>query len=338
MSTSRRQFLKQTVGFSAALALGGRWTLAQGVDLRDRVEALVGGEAARHVMAVGDFGVKTKDLARQRAVSDAMVKYLKANQLTPDALALLGDNFYGGLSGKGVRSARWNENIEDMYPAVAFPGPMFAMLGNHDYGDERTGACVEAQLTYKGHNPATRWLMPAKWYRLNLPEENPLATILVIDTNRMPGKPGDHGGEPGKQLAWLEAELAKPRNAPWRFVMGHHPVYSDGAHGDTKGLVASLDPLFRRHHVDLYLCGHDHDLQHIEFDGHPTSFVISGGGGARARDLTGKDRSRFAKAIYGFTHLELRENAFTVRHVDANNNPLHAFTKDRAGKITVGPA
>jgi hypothetical protein len=38
--------------------------------------------------------------------------------------------------------------------------------------------------------------------------------------------------------------------------------------------------LWRRHNADLYLSGHDQDLQHLEFKGHPTSFVISGGGGA----------------------------------------------------------
>ncbi len=34
-----------------------------------------------------------------------------------------------------------------------------------------------------------------------------------------------------------------------------------------------------KHKVDMYLAGHDHDMQHQEFEGHPTSFVISGGGG-----------------------------------------------------------
>jgi tartrate-resistant acid phosphatase type 5 len=32
--------------------------------------------------------------------------------------------------------------------------------------------------------------------------------------------------------------------------------------------------------VDLYLSGRDHDLQQLEFKGHPTCFVICGGGGA----------------------------------------------------------
>lgn len=47
-------------------------------------------------------------------------------------------------------------------------------------------------------------------------------------------------------------------------------------------LIAQWDSLLRRHNVDLYLSGHDHDLQHLEFKGHPTSFGISGGGGGRS--------------------------------------------------------
>jgi hypothetical protein len=362
MATSRRQFLKQTVGFSAALLLSGKRavTLAQGVDLRDKVEALVGGGEARHVMAIGDFGVKLPELARQQAVADAMAKYLKAKQLKPDALALLGDNFYGGFGGKGVQSDRWNINIEQMYKASDFPCPLFAMLGNHDYGDEAALASVKTQLAYKAAKPDTRWHLPAKWYRMNLPDENPLATVLVIDTNRIlsakiddekkedpdPAKAAKDAArkakeapinpsEPRSQVEWLKAELAKPRTTPWLFVMGHHPLYSDGVHGDNAKLIALLDPLFRQHKVDLYLTGHDHDLQHIEFDGHPTSFVISGGGGARAREPKRKERSKFGQGIYGFSHLELRKDAFVLTHVDANGKELHSFSKTRDGKMAV---
>jgi hypothetical protein len=176
--------------------------------------------------------------------------------------------------------------------------------------------------------------MPAKWYSMTMPAKNPLATIVVLDTMRF-----DKSSEAKAQTAWLKKELGRPRTTKWLFVMGHHPLYSDGQHGDNKRLIPQLDPLLREHEVDLYLSGHDHDLQHIEFDRHPTSFVISGGGGARARDLTGgKERSRYARGIYGFTHLELRDKTFTVRHIDANNKMLHAFTKERGGKVQIGQA
>jgi tartrate-resistant acid phosphatase type 5 len=328
MSLSRRRFLQQTIGFSALLATGGARPLAA-LAKDSAVDAPAAG--ALHLLAIGDFGVKPGDLPRQQAVSEAMAKYVRAGGLKLDALALLGDNFYGGLSGKGVRSPRWEQNIEGMYPRDPFDCPMFAMLGNHDYNDERDGGCVAAHLAYKSHAPDSRWLMPAKWYTLEMPAKRPLAKIVVIDTMRL-----DNSAEAAAQMTWIKQELGKPRTTQWLFVMGHHPLYSDEQHGDDKHLIGQLDPLFREHEVDLYLCGHDHDLQHIEFDKHPTSFVISGGGGARARDLKGKERSRYARAIYGFTHLELGEKTFAVRHVDANNKLLHAFTKERGGKVTLG--
>jgi tartrate-resistant acid phosphatase type 5 len=87
------------------------------------------------------------------------------------------------------------------------------------------------------------------------------------------------------QLVWLKTELARPRTAPFLAVMEHHPVYSDGMHGDHPVLVRDWDPLFREHKLDLYLAGHDHDLQHLEFEGHPTSFFLSRRGSADLYDL-----------------------------------------------------
>ncbi len=82
-----------------------------------------------------------------------------------------------------------------------------------------------------------------------------------------------------EQQALFEAELAKPRTTPFLAVGAHHPLYSNGRHRDNPMLIAQWDSLLPRHNVDLYLSGHDHDLQHLEFKDHPTSFVISGGGG-----------------------------------------------------------
>jgi 3',5'-cyclic AMP phosphodiesterase CpdA len=295
---------------------------------------------ACHLLAVGDFGVKRKDLERQQAVSDGMTKYLAARRIRPDALLLLGDNFYGGLGGKGVNSSRWDLNVESMYPAGVFPGPMYAVLGNHDYNDEKGHASVNAQLAYARREPRPRWTMPDRWYRFDVAaprRSGPLATFLALDTNFVyRDRDWVTPDERKRQMKWLRAELERPRVAPWLFVIGHHPVYSNGKHGDSEALVNGLDPLLRKHRVDLYLSGHDHDLQHLEFDGHPTSFVVSGGGGARARDLRSRKRGPFGRAVYGFTHLEVRRERVTVRHLDANGTELHAFTRIRAGRIAVG--
>jgi tartrate-resistant acid phosphatase type 5 len=333
MPLSRRRFLKQTFAFSAMALLGNeRFSLA--ADAAPAAGSSSSGPV-HHYLAVGDFGVVKGDLPRQQAVASQMIKYTAQTNLKPDALFMLGDNFYGGLAGKGVRSPRWEMNLEGMYPAETFPGPMYAMLGNHDYNDEAGRVVVDAELRYRQANPAVRWTLPAKWYRLSLPAENPLATILVLDTNfsyRDAKMVDDH--ERDVQLRWLTRELEKPRTTPWLFVFGHHPVFSAGHHGDTPDLVDAVEPLLEKHKVDLYLSGHDHDMQHLEIDGHPTTFVVSGAGGARAREGGFDSRGPFFKAVYGFSHLELRADALTLRHIDANGNLLHGFTKTTAGQVT----
>ena len=315
---TRRRFLRQTLGFSAAALLAGK------TDLTRAAPAVVATGPVCNLLAVGDCGVGRKDLARQRAVSDAMVRYAGRGQFRPDALAMLGDNFYGGLGRAGVGSSRWESNVEKMYPADAFPCPLYGVLGNHDYSDG--GGSVAAQLGYRRHVPSSRWMMPHKWYRFTLPAEQPVATVLVLDTNFVFNS-GLTSRERKQQWAWLGRELSRPRETPWLFVFGHHPVFSNGRHGDTRSLIDHLDPLLRRHRVNLYLCGHDHDLQHMEFKNHPTSFVVSGAGGARAREIRERRRGAFAKSVYGFTHLEVASDRFTVRHLDANGAQLHAFTK-----------
>jgi hypothetical protein len=140
-----------------------------------------------------------------------------------------------------------------------------------------------------------------------------------------------------EQLAWLETELQRPRKTPFLVVMGHHPVYSDGPHGDHPVLIRDWDPLFQKYGVHLYLAGHDHDLQHLEFEGHPTSHFLSGGGGADLYDLKldPSTRGPFARKVYGFSHLSVSPEQLTLRHLDSDGRVLHAFTKTPEGEISI---
>jgi hypothetical protein len=253
---------------------------------------------------------------------------------------MLGDNWYGALEGR-AHSTRWQTQFEQMYPIDAFECPAYAILGNHDY-QRWPDSKVDAELEY-ARLGKTRWTMPARWYRFEFPSEKPLITFLALDSN-MPFKDGssERGRDftltpqqQAEQLAWLEAELKRPRATPFLVVMGHHPVYSNGPHGDQPVLIRDWDPLFRKHKVDLYLAGHDHDLQHLEFDGHPTSFVLSGGGGADLYDLKIEPSRRgpYAKKVYGFSYLSVTEKQILLRHLDSNGNVLHGFAKTIAGKV-----
>jgi len=320
---SRRRALKTLFCSSAALALNVR---------PGGVFAAEPGDV--NLLMIGDFG---SNAAPQTAVANAMTTYLKKQSLTPDGLLLSGDNFYSKME-DGLKSKRWRTGFEDMYPAEVFPGPCYAVLGNHDYHDNEGGEQVQLAYAKQG---GTRWTMPHKWYRVDMgPTDAPVATFLFIDTNLPSVSGGPHkddkkkkprasltAAEEAEQWQWLQAELAKPR-APFTIVNGHHPVYSNGSHGDTKSLVKQLDPLLQENGVHLYLCGHDHDLQHLELEGRKTSHVLSGGGGARVRELKNKDRKQpFGVAVYGFSHIRINRERILISHIDANGNTVHSFEK-----------
>ena len=47
---------------------------------------------------------------------------------------------------------------------------------------------------------------------------------------------------------------------PWNVVFGHHPVYSQGSHGDTDLVQQFIWKVLFEQEVDFYLSGHDHHL------------------------------------------------------------------------------
>ena len=81
-----------------------------------------------------------------------------------------------------------------------------------------------------------------------------------------------------RQQALKLSESLRHSDARWKIVVGHHPFYSQAKHGDTDELKSALLETFRENGVRLYLNGHDHTLQHIKFDEHPTHFITTGSG------------------------------------------------------------
>jgi tartrate-resistant acid phosphatase type 5 len=328
---SRRRFLRQSFAFSALAGLGG-------------IPALAVGKAAEptasRLLMVGDWGAE--DAAAQSRVARAMRAYVKEQSFNADALFMLGDNWYGPLPG-GVKDKRWQTQFEEMYPKSVFDCPAYAIPGNHDY-QRMPESKVAAELDY-AKNGGTRWTMPSLWYSFQFPAKKPLVTVIALDSN-MPSAEGkwDRGTDytlkpeqAAEQVAWLKAELGRPRTTPFTIAMGHHPIFSNGPHGDHKMLIRDWEPLLREHKVHMYLAGHDHDMQHLEFDGHPTSFVLSGGGGADLYNLkiAQAQRGPMAEKVYGFSELVVAPEMLTLRHLDENGRMIHSFTKWPDGAVSL---
>jgi tartrate-resistant acid phosphatase type 5 len=345
-SLSRRRFLARSFAFSAAGMLGGcGWGVTGATP--PEADPVTGGVA--HILMVGDWGESGAggSFNDQATVAASMQAYANKYNLGTDALLMLGDNFYGDLPG-GAASTRWQTQFENIYPQNVFNCPAYAIPGNHDYQYAPAGVSkYQAELAYLQQNPLSRWTMPSQYYSFMFPLVNPMVTFIALDSN-MPNEPAQPippdpsfytmtDANRQTQLAWLTAQLALPLTTPFLVVIGHHPLYSDGLHGDNHTLINDWGPLFKQHGVHMYLAGHDHDMQHLEFSHLPTSFVGSGGGGSSLYTLRLQESQRgpFAVESYGFSHLQVRPDLMIFRHLDENGNLLHKFTKAPDGTVTI---
>ena len=269
---------------------------------------------------MGDWG---EDTAAQRQVAAEMAKCAKRSTDRPAAVVLCGDNFYFRLT--GVDDPRWQSLFERVYDPASLNMPFYACLGNHDHEGEN----LHIELDYAQRNPDSRFKLPGQWYRRDLPPDAPTVTLIVLDSNR------DNLSDVqwARQISWLEEQLAGTR-APWTICCAHHPMFSNGYVFFNAILQRDWGKLFEQHHVDFYLTGHEHNLQHLEIPGWNESFVIAGGGGAHQHPLFRADRG-FSRQAFGFVDFELTPANAVVRFIDVDGKVLHAFERDKAGKVTI---
>lgn len=279
----RRRLLRLLAGSGLAMSL-----LGPGPSLRAQNRLAAGSEPAGQrlrVFAVADSG--SGDSA-QRAVA---VQMAQRHRRSPVELVLLGgDNIYNDGDIALVRS-----HFEQPYRELLQAGvPFKAVLGNHDV--RRDGGA--GQLAYRGFG------MEGRWYSFR---RGPVQ-FFMLDTN-----PGDHWTT---QLSWLRRQLAASR-APWKVVVGHHPLYSEGFYGDDAGLIARLTPLFKNYGVQLYINGHDHNYARTPaIQG--TTYLTVGGGGASLRPVTLRRSGARAVSAHSFAELEFNANDLRLQAWDRN--------------------
>ncbi|HUQ03686.1 MAG TPA: metallophosphoesterase [Kofleriaceae bacterium] len=239
-----------------------------------------GGAVVRFVM-MGDQGTGT---AKQYAVAAAIRQVCAAEGC--DFVVLLGDNLYPD-GADSTSDPVWQTAFE--MPYAGLDVPFHAILGNHDFG--RSGTDWERediQVDYSSVSP--RWHMPHPHYAML---QGPVA-FLMLDTNRLMWDMVDDGDQ---RLFWNDAYPAIA-NAPWRIAVGHHPYRSNGHHGNMGSYGggdslapqndgASMKAFFDERvcgHVDLYVAGHDHDMEWLNAPEHcgGTELVVSGAGGTTA--------------------------------------------------------
>jgi tartrate-resistant acid phosphatase type 5 len=236
------------------------------------------GERAR-ILVVGDTG------AGPDRVFAGMARVHAAEPI--DALLVLGDNFYPcGVPSEN--DPRWEE-IRSTFSTLGVP--IYPLLGNHDYGEPVRAAgawtpCQNAdpQSQLRASATVPHWSFTARTYLLH----SKVVDIAMLDTSPLAygfDRPFLGSATAGGEVAQLRGMLQQmSANASrWRIVAGHHTITSSGFHGqypsEEKSRMQALLPLLRENAVDLYISGHDHDLELI--DSRPRTLVSGAGSDPR---------------------------------------------------------
>ena len=243
--------------------------------------------------ALGDTGLASTN--RQQVLKQLQQQ---THLVSPDLIFLLGDNFYNA----GVNSTtdeNWQLHFEQPFEKKLYDCPFYACLGNHDYYGN-----VAAQIEYSQIHK--RWNMPSAYYSFTQQVGGDgVAEFFVLDTT--PIEEGDYST--GTQVRWLDQKL-KQSEADWKIVIGHHPLFTGGEHGRSRRNYRHLVPVLDKHQIDLYICGHDHDLQ-LHDSGRGWLHLVSGAG-SKLRSVSWVSTTLFAQAQSGFARVSLMKGELGI--------------------------
>ncbi|MDR3522675.1 MAG: tartrate-resistant acid phosphatase type 5 family protein [Acetobacteraceae bacterium] len=272
--------------------------------------------ASLPLVVLGDWGERGSPI--QRAVADAMGR--SAAAIGSRLVISVGDNFYeDGVT--SIADSQWHSSFEAIYTAPSLQTRWDVILGNHDYRGS-----VQAQLDYA--RLSKRWTMPGRVFiRSEMLTDGTQIDFFYIDTSPMLSMYRgtkvriDDQNVPA-QLAWLDAVLGRSQ-AKWKIVVGHHPIHtSAGGKRDQAELIQHVKPLLLRHGVQLYINGHDHNLQKISRDG--ICFLTCGGGGAALGKVKEAAPGQFAAKSHGFMTMEISAGRIAYRFIDEAGTALYA--------------
>ena len=294
---------------------------------------------------MGDFGTGT---IQQEMVGNAMADVCDQRGGCNFAIGL-GDNIYDENPQTPYADA-FVHRFEHPFRNAQFP--FYMTLGNHDnsliidgIGNfNRTGE-VQVEYSYRTDRLTDRWKMPARYYRHDHPAGAgaPTATFLALDSN-----PFMTVFEldmeywvwyEWKQGKWARDALASS-NATWKIAYAHHPYLSNGLHGNAGNYegVPVLELFTARFSgetyrrwlvdnicgkVDLYVSGHDHDLQLLHsIPECGNTIIMVSGAGAKTRSLeAGATRNPYwyqQGDTLGFSIGEINGNNLTLTFYTVN--------------------
>lgn len=235
---------------------------------------------------------------------------------------------------EGVRSVHdplWMTNYELIYSHPDLMLPWYPILGNHEYRGN-----TQAVIDYSGIS--ARWQMPARYYTKVMEEDGATIRLVMIDTPPLLDKyrkdtekyPDASKQDIDKQLVWLDSVLTSAKE-DWVIVVGHHPIYADTDKNESEraDMQKRVDSILRKHgNVDMYVCGHIHNFQHIRKPDSQIDYVVNTSG-SLAREVKPIDGTQFCSNATGFSLITVDKKELCLYMMDKEGKVLHTVRRTK---------
>lgn len=235
---------------------------------------------------------------------------------------------------EGVRSVHdplWMTNYELIYSHPDLMLPWYPILGNHEYRGN-----TQAVIDYSGIS--ARWQMPARYYTKVMEEDGATIRLVMIDTPPLLDKyrkdtekyPDASKQDIDKQLVWLDSVLTSAKE-DWVIVVGHHPIYADTDKNESEraDMQKRVDSILRKHgNVDMYVCGHIHNFQHIRKPDSQIDYVVNTSG-SLAREVKPIDGTQFCSNATGFSLIPVGKKELCLYMMDKEGKVLHTVRRTK---------
>lgn len=283
-----------------------------------------GSSAQMRLLVANDLG--RNGYYEQKPIAERMGKM--AGELDVEAVLALGD-IHHFMGVESVNDPLWMTNYELIYSHPELQIPWYPILGNHEYRGN-----TQAVLDYS--NVSRRWQMPARYYSKVFEEDGATLRVVFIDTTPLIGKyhkdsldyPSVPQQDAKKQLAWLEEELNGAKE-DWVVVVGHHPIYAHTTKSESerKDMQKCVDPILRRHNVDMYICGHIHNFQHIKPQGTSIDYVVNSAGSLARSKVEAIEGTVFASGEAGFSILSFTKDELSLDLINGKGKTIHSIKR-----------
>lgn len=253
-----------------------------------------------------------------------------ADVLSPECVIAAGDvhHFEGVTS---TADPLWMTNYELIYKHPELMIAWYPILGNHEYRGN-----TQAVLDYA--KVSRRWEMEGRYYTKVYREDSFTIRFVLIDTSPLIDKYREEGGvypDAGKQnrdhqLAWLDSVLTISDAEDWVVVVGHHPIYADTPKDENErtDMQKYVDPILRAHDVDMYVCGHIHNFQHIRVEGSGIDYVVNTSG-SLSRKVKEVEGTQFCSPLSGFSIVTADASELDLHFIDAQGNVIYSIRRTK---------